>query len=316
MKQEDVPEEILVVAETLRVDAVSAEVISLLEREGFASILLKGPSIARWLYPRGIRGYVDSDILVEEDSLPAVREKLRAQRFQTAGGNLAADRPPHSEDWHRPEDGALIDLHRTLGGVTAPPQTVWKILWSHRERMTIVDTPITILAPEARILHISLHARFSVPFESRPLEDLRRATEQADLSTWEAAASLAAELGEIRSFSRGLCRLPSGSQIARVLDLPILQGNDPIEELALRRPHAANFVLALDWLEGRSAKDRARYVATKLFPPITYLRRTSGLARRGWAGVAAAYAIRPFRLLPNAILGIMMFAKTKRPGRR
>lgn len=49
---------------TLSCDRIAAEVTSALRHAAIPTILLKGPSIARWLYPSGGRHYIDTDILV------------------------------------------------------------------------------------------------------------------------------------------------------------------------------------------------------------------------------------------------------------
>jgi hypothetical protein len=66
---------------TLAVDRVTAEVISAFDAAGIPSILLKGPSIARWLYPAGGRGYVDTDLLVQRQQFSRASDLLKDLGF-------------------------------------------------------------------------------------------------------------------------------------------------------------------------------------------------------------------------------------------
>src|SRR3954469_7156576 len=59
------PERVRVAADNLRIDAATAEVVRSFSAAGIRTIVLKGPSFARWLYPPDRpRGYTDSDLLV------------------------------------------------------------------------------------------------------------------------------------------------------------------------------------------------------------------------------------------------------------
>src|ERR1700684_892861 len=59
---------------TVEVDALTAEVAGAFSREGIETIVLKGPVLAKWLYPSEARPYTDSDLIVApEDGARAVR---------------------------------------------------------------------------------------------------------------------------------------------------------------------------------------------------------------------------------------------------
>src|SRR5580658_4195633 len=51
-------------ARNFAIDALTAEVASAFAGEGIDTVVLKGPVLARWLYPDGVRHYVDSDLMV------------------------------------------------------------------------------------------------------------------------------------------------------------------------------------------------------------------------------------------------------------
>ncbi len=47
--------------------ALTAEVASAFASEGIGTVVLKGPVLARWLYPGEVRPYVDADLMVAPD---------------------------------------------------------------------------------------------------------------------------------------------------------------------------------------------------------------------------------------------------------
>lgn len=54
-------------ARNFAIDALTAEVVSAFTGEGIGTVVLKGPVLARWLYPGEVRPYVDSDLMVAPD---------------------------------------------------------------------------------------------------------------------------------------------------------------------------------------------------------------------------------------------------------
>ncbi|MFL5782414.1 MAG: nucleotidyltransferase family protein [Thermoleophilaceae bacterium] len=74
---------------TLRVDALTAEVLRALEDAGCRSILLKGPSFRRELYDAGSpRPYADSDLLVSPADLERAGAAVAALGFRLAADAL------------------------------------------------------------------------------------------------------------------------------------------------------------------------------------------------------------------------------------
>ena len=64
-------------ASRLALDAATADVLRAFERVGARALLLKGASIARWLYAEGEpRTYVDCDVLVAPADVAAAEEVL------------------------------------------------------------------------------------------------------------------------------------------------------------------------------------------------------------------------------------------------
>src|SRR5438270_11602935 len=102
----------------MAVDAVTAEVVSAFADDGVDSLLLKGPSVADWLYDDDSRTYVDSDLLVAPDRVPAARARLGRLGFRQQFGSLphpGREAPP-SAPWQR--DAFQVDLHARLERAT------------------------------------------------------------------------------------------------------------------------------------------------------------------------------------------------------
>ena len=75
------PLQSLGMAHTLAVDVVTAEVVDAFRRAGVRAVVLKGPTLAGWLYGgEAVRTYGDSDLLVS------------ARRPRRGGGGAGAPR--------------------------------------------------------------------------------------------------------------------------------------------------------------------------------------------------------------------------------
>ena len=179
----------------LAVDAVSAEVIAAFRTAGIPSILLKGRSIARWLYPRGGRSYGDTDVLVREGDVAAAEAVLRRLGFvdiadewasaehmpheiaRTFVRPLAPERPP--ERGH----GGNVDLHWSIHHVPVAPDVVWKTFNAHTTTLLLGGVETTALDTTALALHVVLHAAQHAK-EKHTGEDLRRAVRALSVEEW------------------------------------------------------------------------------------------------------------------------------------
>lgn len=120
-------------ARTLLVNKVMAEVVDAFDANGISSILLKGPSIARWLYPEGGRTYVDSDLLVPDSQFAQAEALLALLGFASAfEGWSSFEQPVDPQAWTFARAGpdgrtpGTVDLHHTLWGVPVPDEDVWE----------------------------------------------------------------------------------------------------------------------------------------------------------------------------------------------
>src|SRR5687768_1083857 len=94
------------VAHNLRIDAATIEILRSFGAEGIPTVLLKGPSISRWLYSLGERGYQDVDLLLPRPRIEEAGEVLRGRGFNRRIDepviDLVGDRASYAFSWRRP----------------------------------------------------------------------------------------------------------------------------------------------------------------------------------------------------------------------
>jgi hypothetical protein len=299
----------------LRVDGATAEVLRAFSLVGVQSILLKGPSVVRWLYDaKDPRSYIDSDLLVRPADVATARHALAHLGFQP---NLDERKMPawwreHAVGWLRRQDGAIVDLHRTLPGIGVHPERVWLTLSANTETIVVGGFPATTLTIPGRAFHVATHAaQHGVGWEN-VLAELERALSRADAGTWGAAAQLAAELDATAAFATGLRMVPAGRTLASALDLPTAQ---PVD-VALRASTPPPVALGFDQLTRADGwRERLGIMRHKLVPPASFMGAWSPVARQGRLGMARAYASRPFWLLRHAPAGFRAWREARRRAR-
>lgn len=275
---------------TLAVDAVSLEVAEALGNAGVDTLLLKGPSIATWLYEDpATRSYTDSDLLVDPERMAAARATLAALGFQPEFGPLAhpgMESPP-SQPWRR--DRFAVDLHATLAGATVEAREVWTVLRAGATEQSVGGRALLVLGETERLAHIALHAGHHGPAVERPVEDLRRALARIEIDGWRAAADVAAQIGALATFAAGLGLLPEGRALLAHLGLETAdRGRSP------DLPVAAG-IARLGEASGFRAK--ASLLRHEILPSADFMRWWTPLARRSRRGLVAAYAWRWVYLL-------------------
>ena len=276
-----------VAAHNLRVDAVSAEVLRAFDREGVATILLKGPSTVRWLYGGEPRSYNDCDLLVSPASIDAAE---RAMERLGLAPVVERRRMPHwwrehATEWVDPELFCSVDLHYTLKRAGVDETRVWDVLRAETETMLVGGFPATVLTLPGRALLLAVHSSS----EDVYIGDLGRAIKLADERIWEEAAHLARKLEATGAFAAGLRLLPEGERLAASLRLPSAGSGEPSLHATLAPPEA----LTVERLAGASGlRERVAIVRHKLFPPPTFMRHWSPRARRGRLSLLIAYVRR------------------------
>ena len=306
---------VVAAAASLRSDVVAAEVGETFHAAGVASILLRGPSIARHLYGVGEpRPYADVDLLVPTAAIAEAERLLDDHRFAHSAvlGQRPDDRPAWSRTWQRASDGAEVDLHTTIVGVGVPPHELWALLSENVEPVEVARARLDGLNAEATLVVVALHAAHHGTELRQPLEDLSRAIERFSRGSWTAAAALADRLAAMPAFAAGLRLLPAGAALAERLALP----DAASAEVILRAGSAPPMALGFEWLAHvPGVRAKARLVAGKLVPDGEFMRAWSPLARRGKVGLAVAYGFRIVWIAWHAIPGFIAWSRARKSAR-
>jgi hypothetical protein len=273
----------------MAVDAATPAVVDALRGNGIRALLLKGPALERLLDEDRTRSHSDMDLLVAPADVVRAESVLVELGFEGPFEQGPEHRQWHAHTWVHERERVPVDLHRTLVGIGAEPKAVWEAYCANTETVTMRGVDIEIPSAAARTLQVALHAAHHGVQIGKPLADLDRALERVDEATWREAAQLAETLRATVPFATGLRLLPAGQALAHRLGLPETRS----VEAALRAETVPPMALGFVWLsEAHGARAKARLVARELFPSPAFLRTWTPLARRGPAGLAAAYVWR------------------------
>ena len=316
MDQAHLSEAVTAAARTLAVDQVTAEVVTALRASGVEPLLLKGPSFAAWLYPaQTLRSYVDSDLLVAPDDQAQAAIVLQSLGFSDPMARaLIHERDDHSRTFHRPPASARgvaeVDLHFTLAGCRAAPERVWSALKRDTEQVDVAGTTVDVPLAAGRAMHVALHAAQDGRVTDKPLDDLERAIAVCDLDTWRAAAVLAVELEALAAFAAGLERSAAGRALLAELAIgPAASG--AYERLRGGSPPSMSLGIA-KLLERDNRRGLSGELVREIVPTPAFMRLWSPLARRGPAGLAAAYLWRPFSLMIRLVPALRAYGRARR----
>jgi hypothetical protein len=300
------PDRVKAMGNLMRVDAVTAEVVTRLRGLGVRTILLKGPSFGRWLYDRRIdRLYADTDLLVAPGDVDTVSAAMRDLGFEVAVPRHELDRPVPAVNWLRERTGSAVDVHQGITGAGVSFREQWDVLSQGTERMVVGGVEVEVLAPAARALHLVLHMA-QHGRGGRALDDLEHALERIADEVWTAAAALAERLDATPAFASGLRLHDDGVVLARRLGLP----EERSVEVILREEQAP-LALGLKWLaEMPGLGARLRLVRSKLFPPPGALIRPG--EPRSAARLVAAYARNLWRMTRLALPAWRALRKARR----
>jgi hypothetical protein len=273
---------------TLKLEAVTAEVVAALRDARIAAIVLKGAAASRWLYGEDARHSSDVDLLVAPSAFRPAEGVLASLGFTGAHGD------EHARDWRRARDGMVVDLHETIVGATVPQQRLWDELARETETVRMGGREVDILNPPGRALHVALHAAQHGVEVGSAIEDLGRALERVPHEVWDGAAVLAARLHARPAFAAGLRLLPAGEAVAERLGLPV----EISAEIALRARTPPPVALGFYQLATTHGfRNKAALVLEELAPPPSFMRARFPRAARTRPGLAAAYVWRPLWLL-------------------
>lgn len=302
----------------LPVDLATTEVAGLFEAAGVRSILLKGPSFRRWLYPGGGRLYSDTDLLVAPASAPRARKVLAGAGFEPVEVQRVFEDPKHALGWQRPRDGASVDLHVAIKGARVPPEEIWRILSARTELLDLHGRRVEVLDEPARLLHVVLHAGQHGSSLPQPLEDLRRAVRDVGPVPWSGAVELARELDALEAFRRGLAVVEDGARVAEALGLePWRPGPPTTEEILLAEAPAEPVVAGIERLgRVRGAAAKVAFVVHKAFSREAVTIWAPAAAERGGAWLFAARVVRPLWLLVHLPGALVRLARAARASRR
>lgn len=272
----------------LRTDAGTAEVLDRFDRARVRALLLKGPSIASWLYADPAeRPYYDCDLLVGPADFDAAERALRSLGYvpMVDRWGLPTWWYGHAVAWTHPDGRVSVDLHRTLIGVRADHATVWRVLSSGVDEILVGGRRAACLGLPARAMYVALHAS-QHGSATQPAVDLERALTLGDDGLWVGAGALADQLDATAAFVAGLRLAPDGARLAARLALPEVRS--VTAELRASTPPP----LALGFEQLASAptlRARAEIVWRNLAPSPAVLRGSDQRAAGSWRGLVAAY---------------------------
>ena len=302
-------------------DVKGAEIRQAFEAAGIRTVLLKGPALARLLYPDSrSRGYSDVDLLVDPAAVQRAERMLAAAEFRrfapesavrqtdaVVGRMVGAYGASHATAWLRERDNFVVDLHDSLPQCGVPASIVWRAVTQHLDVVNVGGVATETLDRPASALLVALHAAHHGPDWGSAVTDLEAALDVFDRDCWEAARDLAVTLQAEAAMGIGLGISDAGRTIARQLSL----SSEPTAAHRLLWAGAPWSASVLDSvIAQRGLRAKLVVISHVLWPSPTALRRDSALARRGRRGLLAAYAVRGFRLarkLPTA-------ARTRRRG--
>jgi len=296
----------------LRIDAATAEVLECFDHAGIRALLLKGPSIARWLYPNGNeRSYLDCDLLVGPADFEAAERALASLGFVSLLGKLGMPAwwCPHAAVWERRSDGISVDLHRTLIGVGVDDATTWRVLSADPDEVVVAGRSVSTLRMPARAMCVALHAAQHGPGWPTSSADLERALAVGDDDLWRRAAAVAEELQATPAFVAGLRLTRAGTLIVTRLALPDVRS----VEAELRAGSPPPLALGFEQLaQAHGARGRAEILWRKLVPTAEFLRDWDPDAPAGRIGLAHAFVNRLLYLVRRLPAGLWAWYRAHR----
>ncbi len=299
-------------AHNLSMDLVTAEVVTALDAAGVKSILLKGPSVARWLYDGpGLRAYADCDLLVAPSDIPRAERVLRDLRFALEPAPAGVEEVEVEHVWKR-ADGTTVDLHRRLWFFDDDPVRAWSLLSGKTEPLFVGGRDVEVLREDARALHIALHALQHAIEGTKARHDLSRAIARLTSSLWLEATKLARELGVDEALGAGLRMVDGGEAVARLAGLPETESMSVALRTEANSRFDLEYALALGQLAGLGPTQRMRVLARRLVPPRAYMRSWAAHVGGRKMGLMRAYLYRPLWIARHALSTVGLIRRSRR----
>jgi hypothetical protein len=305
-------ERVAATADRLRMDAATAEVLRAFSASGVRSLLLKGPALTGWIYPRDEpRSYMDVDLWIrpgDERAAEAILVQLQFSKLLDDSG-LPEWWEDHGSHWTRDIDAVVVDLHRTLPGLGVSPERAWDVLSRDTETITVAHERVGIMSAPARAMHVAMHAAHHGEAWGKALIHLERALSALDDTVWIAAAELAEQLAADDQFAAGLRLVDGGSELADRLGL----GATRSVRVSLQATTPPPVALGFEQLaQAGGIRARAAIVARKAVPPPGFIRHWWPPAARNRRMLVLGYMYRPLWLLQHAPAGLRAWRAARR----
>lgn len=305
----EISSKLLRIGSNVRQDLITLEVIQALREKDVRPLLLKGPTL-QFLYEGDLpRTYIDSDLLVQPDSVQSAEQVLFELGFEPVVPILPHDRPWVAREWQRARDKAVVEIHRSFEGIGVAPNRAWTILSGQAAHLDLRGERIEGLSLAGRALIAALHAlehRFN---GDKPLEDLERALRKIERGVWEQAAVLARKLDALPAFAGGLSKTPASSRLLEALNLEEV----PSIEVAIRQAETPRMTSAVHWfMTSPTSPEKILLVIRKVFPQRAYIRSWFPRAKTSWPWLLIAYLWRPIWLLGKAVPAFIAWRRVKR----
>ena len=278
----------------LLLDTTAAGLTATFRAAGIQTLLLKGPTVARWLYTDvEPRSYVDIDLLVRPSDFAAAEALLAAQGYRHA-----LDGAVPSELWEAP--GGRVRRRccrsppvRSTG--SRRQSRTWRELSAGSETIIVGGASLRMPREAARCVLLALHAAHHRRAAGQPIRDLELAHASAWLhQIWVAAVEVAQRLGVVDAFATGLRIVDGGSTIADALALPTRTSSRASHPRRVGSRIAWNFERLV---ATRGLRARTVFVTRKLAPTPAFMRHRYRLPPGAHGRLAAAYVRRPLGLL-------------------
>jgi hypothetical protein len=273
--------------------------------------LLKGPSIARWLYPSGGRAYVDTDLLVPACEFSRAGAMLKSLGFfevveglhtfeQSVKAEIEFARRPELS--RGPDD--VVDLHRNLPMLPTRDEFLWEAFSAGTETIGVGNVQVCVLGHTALALHVVVHA-VQHGFQGHTGEDLRRAITVMSVDDWRPVADLATRLGIDGILGLGLRRHRVSAEIADSLALPYLSPTDPWSWMLSAPRGSASLT---EFSSAPTLRVKVQWIRSKLLPSPAWIRHLSRRPDAHGRTLLLAY-VRWWRDLVPAFVSAVRFVR-------